>query len=379
MKKAMSLAIMCALLAAVVGTARAGEGEPGKEARRPIVQLAILLDTSNSMDGLIAQAKTQLWQIVNEFITAKRNGVRPELQVALYQYGTPSLGAQNGYIRQVLPLTDDLDKVSDELNKLTTNGGDEYCGWVIQRATAELAWSPRNEDYKAIFIAGNEPFSQGSVDYRQACKAAIAKGILVNTIHCGMESSGEDAGWREGATLADGRFLQIDHNRQVVQVQAPQDKQIADLGAQLNKTYVPFGQNGAKGQENQSLQDANSAKLSSANVAQRAQAKASTFYRNESWDLVDAVTTGKVKLSDVKKDELPAEMQKMTEVEQQAHVETQAKRRAEIQKQINDLGEQRKQYVAEEEKKQAQAPAAELGNAMRDAIREEATKAGYKF
>jgi len=35
-------------------------------ARRPVVQIALLLDTSNSMDGLIHQAQTQLWKIVNE-------------------------------------------------------------------------------------------------------------------------------------------------------------------------------------------------------------------------------------------------------------------------------------------------------------------------
>ena len=35
------------------------------------VQIALLLDTSNSMDGLINQAKSQLWDIVNEFSLAK--------------------------------------------------------------------------------------------------------------------------------------------------------------------------------------------------------------------------------------------------------------------------------------------------------------------
>ena len=33
--------------------------------------LALLLDTSNSMDGLIDQAKSQLWKIVNELAAAK--------------------------------------------------------------------------------------------------------------------------------------------------------------------------------------------------------------------------------------------------------------------------------------------------------------------
>jgi len=36
------------------------------------IQLALLLDTSNSMDGLIDQAKSQLWKIVNELATSKK-------------------------------------------------------------------------------------------------------------------------------------------------------------------------------------------------------------------------------------------------------------------------------------------------------------------
>src|SRR5688500_10235204 len=63
------------------------------DARPPSVQIALLLDTSNSMDGLIEQAKSQLWKIVNEFITAKHGGLRPELQVALFEYGKSSLSA----------------------------------------------------------------------------------------------------------------------------------------------------------------------------------------------------------------------------------------------------------------------------------------------
>jgi hypothetical protein len=50
------------------------------EETRPLIQIAILLDTSNSRDGLIAQAKTQLWKIVNELTTAKKDGQTPELQ-----------------------------------------------------------------------------------------------------------------------------------------------------------------------------------------------------------------------------------------------------------------------------------------------------------
>jgi hypothetical protein len=42
-----------------------------------------LLDTSNRMEGLIDQAKTQFWGIVNSFIDAKDDGVAPFVEVAL--------------------------------------------------------------------------------------------------------------------------------------------------------------------------------------------------------------------------------------------------------------------------------------------------------
>jgi hypothetical protein len=88
----------------------------------------------------------------------------------------------------------------------------------------------RSDVYKVIFIAGNEPFTQGPVNYADACKAAINKGIIVNTIHCGTEAEGINTKWKDGATIADGKYLVIDHNRAVVTIEAPQDKEIARLG-----------------------------------------------------------------------------------------------------------------------------------------------------
>ena len=56
------------------------------------IQAAILLDVSNSMDGLIEQAKSQLWKIVNELAGAKcDDGSRPNIKIALYEYGNDGL------------------------------------------------------------------------------------------------------------------------------------------------------------------------------------------------------------------------------------------------------------------------------------------------
>lgn len=49
------------------------------------IQVAILLDTSSSMDGLIEQAKSRLWNIVNTLTTLKHNGKTPNIEIALYE------------------------------------------------------------------------------------------------------------------------------------------------------------------------------------------------------------------------------------------------------------------------------------------------------
>jgi len=345
---------------------------------RPLVQMAILLDTSGSMSGLIDQARTELWAIVNEFIFAKRNGKEPELQVALYEYGKSSLPRKEGYIRMIVPFTTDLDKVSEELFALKTNGGDEYCGWVIKEATQSLTWSNSPDDLKVVFIAGNEPFTQGPVDYRQACKAAVAKGVVVNTIHCGSTKAGLDGKWKDGAVLADGQYLNIDQSCKTIHVAAPQDKQIAELGVKLNDTYIAYGQWGNVAMGRQRIQDRNAAAASKEAELQRAVTKSSLYYKNEFWDLVDAVSSNKVKLEEVKEEDLPEKMQKMSKEERKTYIEAQAKQRVKIQQRIQELNKQRKKYVAEEMKKR-QLQGYTLGSAVIKAVRDQAKEKNFTF
>ena len=346
-------------------------------AKKPLVQIAILLDTSSSMDGLIEQAKGQLWKICNEFIKARQNGVAPEVQVALYEYGKSSLSQKSGWIRRIQPLTTDLDKISEELFALRTNGGDEFCGWVIKQAVNDLEWSPRSDVYKVIFIAGNEPFTQGPVNYVESCKAAISKGIIVNTIHCGPETEGISTKWKDGADIADGKFLVIDQNRAVVSIEAPQDKEIARLGEELNKTYLAFGVAGRAGAERQKGQDANAAALAPASgaVVQRAVAKASANYQNSTWDLVDAAKEENFDVSKLKTEQLPAEMRKLNVTERKAFIEKNATERGELQKKIQQLDADRDKYVAQHRKETADT----LDTAVISAVREQSAKRNLVF
>lgn len=355
-------------------------GDPAAKAPRPRVEIAILLDTSNSMDGLIAQAKSELWRIVNEFITAKREGVAPDMYVALYEYGNNRLSPESGFIRQVLPLTDDLDKVSQELFALQTSGGDEYCGQVIDQAIKHLKWSENRDDLKLIFIAGNEPFTQGPVEYTSAVGAAIARGVVVNTIHCGSYDDGVEGKWKDGALRADGSYTHIDQNKPIMHIAAPQDDRIAELGVALNGTYVPYGDKAAAGAANQAEQDRNALSLSPSTAQQRALSKANRFYKQSEWDLVDAVAEGVVDLAKIKPEDLPEAMRKMSPEQRKAHVEKLAAQRKEIQRQINDLNADRLKFIAEKEKERAaKAGVDTLDTALIKTLREQAAKRKFTF
>jgi von Willebrand factor type A domain len=368
-------------LSAVSGLVLCGPAA-AKEPERPLhptVQIAVLLDTSNSMDGLIGQAKAQLWNVVNEFVLARKKGRPPAIQVALFEYGKSSLPASEGFVRMILPLTDDLDRVSEELFALKTNGGNEYCGWVIREAVNRLEWSRSRDVYKAIFIAGNEPFTQGTVDFQTSCRAAIERGVVVNTIFCGANANGVQTGWKDGAVLADGRFLSIDQNQKIVEIPAPQDTEIARLGVDMNKTYLPFGTMGQAGQARQSAQDSNACAVSPGTLVCRSVSKSNAVYCNDAWDLVDAINNGKCKLDDLKDEDLPADLRKLDKVGRKAKVDEAARQRGEIQAKILKLNKEREQYLAGERKKQIAVKEDTLDQAIVKAVRDQAIRHNFKF
>jgi hypothetical protein len=357
---------------------------PPFEGKRSSVDCAILLDTSNSMDGLIDQARSQLWNIVQEFAKAKKNGQTPILRVSVFEYGNAGLPATEGYIRQVVQLTDDLDKVSEGLFGLKTNGGDEYCGAVIEEAIKRLNWSGESNSFKAIFIAGNEPFTQGTVDYQSACKKAIEKGIAVNTIHCGSYQEGVSGQWEQGAKLAEGKYLNIDQDEKVVHVPCPQDRIIIELNDELNKTYLWFGSIHEREslKQNQVVQDNNS--LGLGGLSSRAAAKSSSLYRNVGRDLVDTYEENQDSIVSLPTDALPEELQSLTPEQRVAKVAEMSKQRAEIKSKIARANQERVQYIEAEQKKMAAASnqpsgAATLGDAFSAAVSEQLQASGFEI
>jgi hypothetical protein len=339
------------------------------------IQVALLLDTSNSMDGLIDQAKSRLWNIINTLTTLKYKGKTPVIEIALYEYGNDGLSDTDDYIRQVAPLTTDLDLISEKLFSLRTNGGSEYCGAVITSAVKSLEWGKDEADMKLIYIAGNEPFNQGRINYKTAAGQAVSKNIFINTIFCGDKREGIATYWKDGADKGEGQYFNIDSDRKVVFIETPYDKNIEACNERINKTYIAYGAYGESKKNNQVMQDKNARSLSSANSVERSVSKSKAVYKNDNWDLVDRVKQDPSVLKAISKSELPKELKEKTLEELTILVAEKSKERERIQKEIAVLGKQRQKYIDEALKKTDKID--DLGAAINQSIIQVANTKGY--
>ncbi len=338
------------------------------------IQIALLLDTSSSMDGLIDQARSQLWGVVNALDSASFQGATPRLEIAVYEYGNDRLAAHDGFIRKVVPFSSELDRVSEGLFGLTTAGGDEYAGQVVHTAAHDLDWESGDHVLRVLYIAGNESFDQGSVDFRTAVRDARERGIVVNTVNC-VGRGGADTGWETAAELGGGKALRIDQDQRFEYVAAPQDDEIQRLGVALNETYVGYGRQGASSVANQARQDTNSVSVGQASTVSRALSKASGYYENPSWDLVDALDQGTVELPELDRSTLSRDLRELSDDALQAHVADQKKERTRIKARLAQLSEERQAHLDG----RAEDDGVRLETVIMDALIEQAAARGFKL
>lgn len=320
----------------------------------PKIQAAILLDVSNSMDGLIDQAKAQLWNMVSVMGKAKCDGVAPQIEIALYEYGRSSNNIKDGYVKQISPFTSDLDKLSQDLFKLSTNGGDEYCGQVIYTSLNELKWDNTLKSYKVIFIAGNEDFLQGNLLYTTACTEAKKKGVIVNTIYCGDRMQGIKEHWNLAGECGNGSFTNINQNAKLPEIPTPYDTTLIVLNTKLNSTYLYYGADGKTNFARQHAMDQSNAAAGFGILEKRTAVKGNKqLYNNASWDLLDAYDNDKDFINKVDLKTLPDSLQNKSRAELKMIVDKKYAERGAVQKQIINLNLEREKYIAAERAKAA--------------------------
>lgn len=182
------------------------------------IQVVLLLDASGSMNELFTAAADSMERVINALKSAKLNGKKTKVNVGLVIYGQSQ---KDGAPIKLSPFTTHVRNLKHRLSKVACDGSNEECGAAIAFATHNFEWNKRERDdmLKVIFIAGNEEFDQGDMDYRKAIADATARNIIINTIHCG-ESNEK---WEEAAELGNGTGLTLDIDPNGTPPVTPQD------------------------------------------------------------------------------------------------------------------------------------------------------------
>ena len=340
------------------------------------VDLVICLDTSGSMAALLDSARAKLWEVVNEL-----SGLEPTpiLRVGLLTYGSPNRASPaQGYVYRHTDLIGDLDTVYAHMMEMSTNGGDEYVGWVLNDALRTMSWSQSPDALKIVFVAGNESADQAAnmFNFRHIASEARAAGITINAIYAGSRQQGIAEHWDQVAMHGGGEYLAIDMQAGLVQIATPQDRILIELNAKLNATYIPFGKDGRQGKANQDEQDANSAKFGRQSIGTRVAVKATALYDNARWDLVDAAAKPGFDLSKVEKKDLPVVMQSMARKEIKQHVARASASRKNIQREIQEANDARMDYMRQERLKKGGKQT--FDDALRKTIRKQAKAKNFK-
>jgi uncharacterized protein YegL len=202
------------------------------------LEMVFVIDTTGSMNGLLDAAKQRILRIVNGVMREQHVTVRVGL-VAYRDHG-------DQYVTQVLPLTDDLDKVYTTLMDYEAAGGGdgpEDVRRALDDAVYNSGWSETAPDLtQVIFLVGDAPPHDDYVDSPDtlvSATRAFQYGILVNTIQCGFSGETERA-WRMIADSGHGKYFAIAADGGIQAITSPYDEQLAALARKLGTTVTPY-------------------------------------------------------------------------------------------------------------------------------------------
>jgi Mg-chelatase subunit ChlD len=345
MKRVVFVIIAALLLAGAALPTKADQ--PSQVPRKPQVEVVFCLDTTGSMGGLIDAAKKKIWTICNQIAAGTPT---PNLKVGLVAYRD----RKDEYVTRILDLTDDLDAVYGQLMNFTAAGGGdtpESVNQALHEAVTRIHWGKNPKTLKIIFLVGDAPPHMDypdDVKYPDTCKLAVERNIIINTIQCGRISGTQEV-WEKICHMAEGSYVRIAQNGgPVVHIATPYDSDLARINREMAQSTLVYGS--AATQQKSQAKASLAASLPAAVAAERA-GYASKSGQNASYDLLDAVKGKKVRLEDLKTEELPPEMRKMTLNERKEHLEKLDQRRQGLLKKAADLDRRRNDFIAKAQAK----------------------------
>ncbi len=315
------------------------------------IEVVFILDTTSSMSGLIQAAKEKIWSIATTMASAQQ---APDIRMGLVAFRDRG----DTYVTRVIDLSQDLDSMYASLMDFKAQGGGdgpESVNQALYDAINRISWSEDDSVYKVAFLIGDAP---PHMDYNNDVKFPVTlemakrKGIIVNTIQSGQNHSTAPV-WKHIAQLGYGEYFQVENSGNAIAVVTPYDKKLSELAASLEDTRLYFGNKEEKA--NQKKRNEATIKLHD-ELSEAALARRATFNATASGEsnflgkgeLVDAISSGRIELDDIDKDDMPASLQALAPAAQMEVITNQARQRELIKHDIQKLSESRNAYILEQ-------------------------------
>ena len=330
---------------------------PAQQRPAARLEMVFVLDTTGSMGGLLDAAKQRIWGIVNNVMREQHASVRVGL-VAYRDHG-------DEYVTQVLPLTEDLDKVYTRLMEYEAAGGGdgpEDVRSALAHGVRDAGWSEAAPDLsQIIFLVGDAPPHDDYYDETDTLITASnagREGIIVNTIQCGFSGETERA-WRMIADSGHGQYFAIAADGGVRAITTPYDDQLAELATKLGRTFTPYGLGvGADGDEKRAeavmaTETMEERVAISAPVVAKAERAINKAISADAYigDLLQQIENGSVSLDSVDTAQLPKDLRGLAPYDQRVEIERRLANRRDLRHQIMVLSKQRDAFLEAELKK----------------------------
>ncbi len=381
--KTRMLSVGSLLLAGVCTLGVAKENDSAKPATdavkkaKPRIEVCFVLDTTGSMGGLIEGAKQKIWSIANEMISAKPT---PELRLGLVPYRDRG----DEYVLKTFDLTNDIDAIYGHLRSFKAAGGGDEAESVneaLAAAVRDMSWSADRHVLKIIFLVGDAPphmdYGEGP-KYLEVCREAVKRDLIINTVQCGNIARTAPF-WKEIAQLSEGSYAAIAQSGNMAVIVTPMDEELAGLNRKLGGTLVAYGSERARRMVASKQLAAEAAPASVAADRLAFNAASGVAVQGEG-ELLDSLSSGKVKLQSLKKDQLPPELQKLNEEELKTEIGKKQQERAELQGRIQKLSKEREEYLAAERKRLAeQGKGDSFDQNVAASIRAQAARKGIEY
>ena len=288
------------------------------------------------------------------------------------------------YVVKTFDLTNDLDAVYGQLQSFhAAGGGDtpESVNEALDEAVHKVSWSADRSVLKIIFLVGDAPPHMDYANapkYPEICQAAVKKDLVINAIQCGDLSETTPI-WQEIAKLSEGSYAAIPQTGNMTAVATPMDARLAELNREVGKTLIAFGSVSTRSAVFDKQAASEAAPVAASADRLSFNAKSGVAVQGEG-ELLDSLAAGKVRLETLKKDDLPADLQKLDDKELKAEIAKRQAARSVVEAEIQKLSRERDDYIAQEKKRLAAGGKADsFDQKVADMIYSEAAKKGIGF